>query len=535
MAHLVNRRRLTAVVYCALLAVVVWQTVRLVNHRRSPAAPNYGTYYTVAVGGNVDRPGRYRVPAGTTQLEILRVAGVRLTSDLLAMELSQAVGKNDSLSVGTLPKPVSLDPANRTGRLEFFSGAITVAAADGKEKPAVQGLTIMEGDRIQTDAESQGEISVGGYSRIDIDVLSEAVLEKLAATDQGQSVTRVVLRSGTCVFKIVYSSKEEQFKVSTGIVDLMVGGSGAEFVVEMTAEQTRIHVIDGLLLAERSGGEAINVIAGQSVTAFSDNRPLQVGRLAMEISPSERFSKLSKARSDLLARDMPFNILLCGVPSIYYFVGTRFDTGTVEIVRLPGETSVGQFARGVESLDQAFLYGGPSYMGTIVEQMLSTRVSGYCVVTRDDVARIGTSLGGIRINVDSKAAAAMGIGSGGQNLTGEQIAKYMTPGISGSSDSQRRQMEVVAAFIQKLHGKGVVLTALLAEQILANVQTNLTPTDLVANFGRFSARGAWDFTTRTLPVTTAVAEGKAETQLPSELDHARRVSPYPRMMPPGRL
>jgi hypothetical protein len=520
MAHTGRSRIVLLGVYVLLGAASAWYAVRVLGHLRTPRPVAYDRYHTVGVGGNVERPGRYRVAEGTTFMEILKVAGVRLTSDFSALDLARQVTVDQDMEIGTLPQPVALREPQVSARLEFFFGDLTIISRDGSTRPQQEGLTIEEGDLVQTDVRSQAELSVGTYSRVDIDGFSEIAFDRIAAPQQDTRLTEISHRSGVCWYKVTYGTTDEQFRILTDVASITVAGSGADFLVEMTSDATVVHTMDGLLLVERVvGEEAANVISGQTVSVFNDGRPFQVTRLASEVSANERFSSLVEDRTGSMMRSMPLNVLICGAPQAYYFISTQFEKGEVHAVQLPGNTLVEEFAQGFSTLNEALLYGGIVFVTTLVEQIMSIRISNYGYFAKDDVARAIAAVGGITVNVDNGTASYLGMSSGLRKLNGSQATKYMSPAISGETDSRRRQIVVLRALFDGVYDRNIVLTALLADQILSNVETNFTPSEIMSQYVKFTSRRNWTFKSHDLP-TRGVSRGNKVLYQP-DLDKAR--------------
>jgi len=466
--------------------------------------------YTVNIQGNVLRPGTYRVAFGMTQFEILKVAGIRPTSDISPYDLTQQLTDKQQIEVGTMPNPVVLKNQNDNVRLEFSLGQISIIARDGKTRTSEEGMSVNAGDRIISDEKSQAEVSVNTFSRIDVDEYSECIFDKINEDEKNKKLTAVFQKSGACWYKIVYATKSELFRVITPFVNITIAGTGAEFMVIVGQDKIDIHDLDGLLLIERTtGAEAINMISGQSAVVFSDNRPFQVSQLASEINPADRFSQLTKEKSSFVVRHMPLNFLLCAVPNVFYFFSVQFENGTVHAVNIPGSVSVEEFVQGCSTLDQAFLYGGPVFVSTLVEQIMDSRIPKYSVFSKDDVVRVAGGLGGINVNVDEKAAAALRIATGAHKLNTAQIASFLKPSLSGSDDFQSRQIRVLKSIFEGLRSKNIVLTALLVEQILANMTTNFTSAEVMSNYGKFSEVRNWTFKEHKLPLKKVTQKGVA--------------------------
>jgi anionic cell wall polymer biosynthesis LytR-Cps2A-Psr (LCP) family protein len=500
----------TVLIYSTLAAASLWQGLLLFRqfqpgHRRRTAYE----MIDVRVEGNVRRPGLYRVARGTTRFEILKVAGVRPTSDLSLFNLTAQVDSADELNVGSLDAPVKVKEKEFSARLEFFFGEISIVGSDGRSVPQHEGLVLQPGNRVLTEASSQAELSVGSYSRIDMDNFSELIFDKLGTGEDGRAVVEVFQKAGACWYKTVYTKNTELFRITTQPVVISVGGSGADFLVDVQPDRTVVNLMDGLLLVERTtGGEAINMISGQSATIFNDERPFQVTKLTPDVSVNERFAQLSREKVNYLSRQMPLNILFCGTPSVFYFFNINFEAGVANIIHLPGELLIEQFANGIRTLDQAFLYGGPVMVATFVERILDTRIPKYIVFDKSDVLKIGNSLGGLEAEVDQHAASILKIGQGRQKLSDQALLYFLSPVISGVRDAQRRQSEVLKNIFNNLKSKRLVPTILLSDQIISTTETNFGATEIMNHYSKFSERSNWKYQEFTIPVTSVKRDNR---------------------------
>jgi hypothetical protein len=504
-----SKKNLTAIrlVFLAMGIFIAAQAVLFLIRTLKPSGSAGSDMCLVTIQGNVLNPGSYRVTPGVTQFEILKVAGIRPTSDISSFDLTRQISGDQQLEVGTKPQPVAMKPVT-AATLEFLMGQVNVIASDGKSRIVAQGTEIAEGDRILADEKAQAEISINKFSRIDVDEYSECTVEKIGAEEKGKSLSALFQKSGACWYKIVYSNKAEVFRTATPFANVTVAGTGADFMIVVKQDEIEIHDIDGLLLVERtSGTEAINMISGQSAVVFRDNRPFQVTQLPAEVNPADRFSSLSKAKSEFIARHMPFQFLLCAVPGVYYFVSVQFDGGKVHAVHVPGSTTVDGFVQGCSTLDQAYLYGGAVFVGTLIEQIMNTRIPKYLVLTRYDVTRMAATIGGINLSVDDKAAAAMRLPRGVQKLSGEQLGGFLRPGLSGAEDFEMRQIQSMKAIFDGLRSKSIILTALLSEQLIAAMETNLTSFEIMNQYGKFTEVKKWSFIEHKLPLKKIVQNG----------------------------
>jgi hypothetical protein len=519
------KRRFSVVftlLYAVLLGAIVWQGWELFRQLHTAGNSEVGTMVDVTVNGNVRRPGRYRVAYGTTQFEILKVAGVRPTSDLSPLSLMAQLDSSGEISVGTLDEPAGVKENPFSARLEFFFGEMSVVGGDGRSVPQHEGLAVSPGDRILTEASSQVELSIGAFSRIDMDNFTELVFDKIGAQENDRNVVELYQRAGAVWYKLVYTKNSELFRLTTGAVTVSVGGTGADFLMDVQSDRTTINLTDGLLLVERTGGgEAINMISGQSAVIFTDGRPFQVTKLTPDVSVNERFAQLSREKVNYMSRQMPLNVLFCGTPAVFFFININFEQARYMIINLPGELLIEEFANGISTLDQAFLYGGPVMVATFVERILDTRIPKYIVFDKDDVIKIAGAMGGLQANLDEHAASYLKLSPGGHKLSNRSLILYFSPVISGVNDARRRQTEMLKAIFTGIQNKSLLPTLLLADQIISTTETNFGATEIMDNYSRFNEKSSWAYREAILP-TIAVRRGKKNCLEP-QLDKCKTI------------
>lgn len=514
-----------SVVYLFLAGAVLWQAALLYRQLRPGPASVDSPMIDVAILGNVRRPGRYRVPVGTTQFEILQVAGVRPTSDLSNLNLTDQVDSAGRLDVGTLDKPVTAGDESISSRLEFYFGEISVVGGDGRSVPVHEGMTISRGDRILTEASSQAELSMGPFSRLDMDNFAELVFDKIGtdAEEEGgeeRPAVEAFQKTGACWYKLVYTKNKESFKVVTGSVTISVGGSGADFLVDVQSDRITINLMDGLLLVERSeGGEAINMISGQTALVFSDGRPFQITKMAPTESVNERFASLSREKVSYISRHMPLNILFCGPPAVFYFINIDYERGSYTVINLPAGLLIEQFANGISTLDEAYLYGGPVMVATFVERILDTRIPKYIVFDKGDIIKFASVSGGLAANIDHRAAGALNLVQGRQKLSDQLLVQYLSSSISGSEDAARRQQDVLYSVFEALQNRSLVPTMLLADQLIGSTETNFGAGELMGHYSRFNEKTNWRY--RNLSIPAAVVKRKNRNCFDPYLDQCK--------------
>lgn len=522
MAHIkinIFHRLIIPAIYLALTGGLIWQSIELISVFRSKQSIGPIESITVNIDGNVDHPGRYRIPLGTTNFEILKVAGVRTTSDLTPFNLSAQIEPDQNITVDTLESPVAV---KASARLEFFFGEVTIISTEGRDRIQQEGMSIDEGDRILTEEKSQAELSVNTYSRIDMDNFSEIVFDKIGIDTEGNMATEIFQKAGLCWYKIAYTEKAEQIKTLTPLADITVGGRGADFTIDVKYSETVINITDGLLLVERPDGtDAMNLIAGQSLTIYNDGRPFEVTKLSPEVSTTDRFTQLAKTKADILMKHMPFNFLFCSPPFVYNLVSIQFDRNIIYVVNLPPKTSVTLYVQGFKTLQEAFLYGGVVFTSTLVERIMNTRIPKYSVFDKNDIIRTASSIGGLKVSIDDKAAGLMNLKSGVHTLKGQKIVEFLRPKLSGHEDSEKRQVNVLKSIFDQVRSKNIIITSLLADQVLTNIETNIKASETMQHYNNFLSRKNWTFKSHILPVREVKVENK--TVYEPVLDKSRKL------------
>jgi len=81
----------------------------------------------------------------------------------------------------------------------------------------------------------------------------------------------------------------------------------------------------------------------------------------------------------------------------------------------------------MQTFDEAILYGGPSLAASVLERILTIRLTRYAVFTKDNILKTADLLGGVSTSLDDKAAAQMRMSGGAQKLKSADLAKIPFP------------------------------------------------------------------------------------------------------------
>jgi hypothetical protein len=415
---------------------------------------------------------------------------------------------------------VSTASQGNTIRLEFFTGSVELVSKDGRSMQPQPGIAVEEGTRIITDAAAQAELSINAVSRVDIDELSELTVEKINEEVDGSRVTQFFQRSGIGWYDVSYQNDRQQVRITTRYADIIVAQQGANFTVDASYDNITVHTIDGLLLVERENtDEAINLISGQQVTVYADERPFQVRSATPEKTPNEIFSPLSRKKTEYYLKTRPLNFMFYGIPASYYLISADFDRRVAIALHIPPRASVDRFATGVSTVEQALLKAGPAFTTTILEELMNTRIQNYILVTRLDVLRIARVLGPVRVQVDAKAASGLNIAAGAQQLRPDQLFNFLQPSLSGMEASYQRQKRVMHSLFTSLSTGEIVLKGMLIKQLLAETESNFNWKNVTDKYQQFRNQTNWSFSYHQLPVSPTVREDG--THLIPDVENAR--------------
>jgi hypothetical protein len=509
MAHHKKQHSAVIIVYFLLFAGIAWQSFALVTQFGSYGKSATIRSYKVAVQGDVRRPGMYRVPEGTTQFEILKVAGVRPTSDLSPFNLMSAVGENSEITVNSRDSAAGVRMQSLAVRLEFYFGDVSITGKNGMNVPAQEGIALNEGDRIATELSSQVELSIGSFTRVDLDAFAELAFDRLSTADNGKITLDLFQKMGVCWYKIAYENKNEAYRVVMPAGFISISGSGADFLVDIQADQTTINCMDGQVGVERTGGaESINLITGQSATLYNDGRPIQVAKLAPDLSATERFSQMAREKKSVSARSQPLNFLFCSIPAVFFVVSVQFEKGVIYTIQIPSRLVVAPFTQGIYTLDEAFLYGGSALVNSILEHILNIRLTRYTLFTRDDILKTADILGGLNATLDAKSSAQLKMNIGVHKLTSQNLAAYLSPSRSSAEDAEARQRQLLGSLIRDMHDKRIVFTTPITGQILALIESNFTTQEFMDFYLRLTTTSEIRYKYVTLPAHEQQAKGK---------------------------
>jgi anionic cell wall polymer biosynthesis LytR-Cps2A-Psr (LCP) family protein len=202
------------------------------------------------------------------------------------------------------------------------------------------------------------------------------------------------------------------------------------------------------------------------------------------------------------------NIFFSVSPGVYYILNLQFSKNETHLIRIPQELLVEQFAQSISTFDQAYLYGGPVFVTSLLERLFNTRIPKFISCSKDDIVSISNILGGLTVDVDAKASSFLGIPRGKQKLDSKIVTKYLSPAVSGAADAQERQTQALRNLFDEIRFKNVVPTLMTANQIIGSSETNFSATEIIEQFSRFSGKTNWIYKEDFLPASYIQKNGR---------------------------
>lgn len=461
---------------------------------------------TVSIEGNVKKPGTFRVPWGSTVFEVLEEAGITSTSDINHIVLAREAKNGESIRVGQLDAKVDASQSAKLGacELDFYQGAIDVKNKNGETRTPSFGLFLMEGNVLVCNKGARARVKFHDKSAVAL-AEGRAVLEEIGKSKGSKSRHTVYLQEGRLWANIHGSGGNIEYYFRTPHLGVLV--KGTEFSLRTDRQNTSFKLYDGMAFVENSQKkQGVNVVSGQEIVATAGDFPIRPAEFT-ESGETEEFQQLQTERDNYYQKNRPFSALLCGVPNTYIFLKMNPAKKRILTVHIPTNTWVGNLVVGFNEFDKAFLYGGAKFSASIAERLLRTKLSKYAVITAEGARNAIDILGGINVDIDSKASAYLSVTAGRRTLSGNQATKFMSPAVSGVGDAHERQKKILTAFFEGLRGRNILLTSQVIGRIVANTEGNLSVKEMLQTYSNFNAIKGWEMKTLTMPGKYFVRDG----------------------------
>lgn len=175
----------------------------------------------------------------------------------------------------------------------------------------------------------------------------------------------------------------------------------------------------------------------------------------------------------------------------------RIDTnaGTVDLVSVPRDTMVDIEGHGVQKINAAFAFGGPSQAVKTLSAFAGVPISHYVEVHFDELEEAVNELGGIEVNVPEgfySDTSGLTIDSGQQTLDGQQALAFARErhAVSGGDFSRAQaQRMIIEAIVKKVLSESPSEIPGTVQSLARCVTTDYSATDLVSLALAFKDKG----------------------------------------------
>jgi len=157
-------------------------------------------------------------------------------------------------------------PAKTTqGLFTSVNGKVQVTSASGKKtRTAQKDSTVVEGERIVTDKDSQATLQLFDGSQVDIKPSTDLALTKMQKPSSQDKVLQFKLFVGNLLAKVKkLASSKSSFEIEAGGVVCGVRGTQYSYSYDPTSHNVTVHVDDGTVYLN-SNGHTYLFTAGQT-------------------------------------------------------------------------------------------------------------------------------------------------------------------------------------------------------------------------------------------------------------------------------
>lgn len=196
------------------------------------------------------------------------------------------------------------------------------------------------------------------------------------------------------------------------------------------------------------------------------------------------------------------NILLLGIDSedgigrsdsMVIFTVDK-TTEKIKLTSLIRDSYVYIPGRGMDKLNHAFSFGGPSLALRTINSNFDLNLTDYVTVNFDSITKIVDSIGGLDLKLTDQEAEIVGVGSGGtHHLSGKQVLTYARIRSTAGGDFTRtlRHRKVLTAIAEKMMKLSPIEMAQAADQLMPLVKTSLSSAQILG-LGYTAGMGNYD-------------------------------------------
>lgn len=196
------------------------------------------------------------------------------------------------------------------------------------------------------------------------------------------------------------------------------------------------------------------------------------------------------------------NILLLGIDSTdgvgrsdsMIILTVDKTTKKIKLTSLIRDSYVYIPGRGMDKLNHAYAFGGPSLALHTINSNFDMNLTNYVTVNFDSITKIVDSIGGLDLKLSDQEAKIVGVGKGGtHHLDGAQTLTYARIRSTAGGDFTRtlRHRKVLTAMAEKIMQQNPIEMVKTADELIPLVKTSLSSPEILG-LGFTAGRGNYD-------------------------------------------
>lgn len=217
----------------------------------------------------------------------------------------------------------------------------------------------------------------------------------------------------------------------------------------------------------------------------------------------EVLNKLSKYNGSIS------NILLLGIDSkdgigrsdSMIILTVDKTTKKIKLTSLIRDSYVYIPGRGMDKLNHAYSFGGPSLALRTINSNFDMNLTDYVTVNFDSITKIVDTIGGLDLKLSDQEAKIVGVGKGGtHHLDGAHVLTYARIRSTAGGDFKRtlRHRIVLTAMAEKIMQQNPFEMIKTADHLIPLVKTSLSSPDILG-LGFTAGRGNYDIVEHSYP------------------------------------
>ncbi|MDL5155730.1 LCP family protein [Actinomycetospora termitidis] len=240
----------------------------------------------------------------------------------------------------------------------------------------------------------------------------------------------------------------------------------------------------GIFLVTNKLGDQVGRYPSVFAGLDQNQRPAgKLGQTFLLVGTDSR-SPEATTGSDATAPDFVFGAQRSDV----IMLATIADDGkSASVVSIPRDSWVDIPGRGMNKINAAYSFGGPTLLINTVEQLTRVRVDHFAVIDFAGFQQMTDAAGGIDVNVGQQTErGGVVVPAGPQHLNGEQALVYVRERKSlaeGDFDRVRRQQNALRALVSQALSAGTLSSPTTAYGLVDTVTQHVGVDDSLSNTG----------------------------------------------------